>query len=62
MAILCHFMYIKILFPYITKDQLAETRNKRITLKTYHKTSIIQLGTCKVTIEHKITQKDVISL
>ena len=51
------FHVYKKLFPKITKEQLAETRNKRITLKTYNKTNITQLGTCKVTTEYKINTK-----
>ena len=49
-------VYTKI-FPYIIKEQLIKARNKRITLKTYNKTSITQLGTCKVTIEHNNNTK-----
>ena len=56
------FHAYKKLFPNVTKKQLAETRNKRITLETYNKTSITQLDMCKVTIEHKSNMKDVISL
>ena len=44
-------------FPNITKEQLAKTRNKRITLNTYNKTSKNQLGTCNVIIEHKNNTK-----
>ena len=46
------FRVYKKLFPNITKEQLPETRNKRVTLKTYNKTSITWLGTCKFSIEH----------
>ena len=43
----------KKLFPNITNEQLVATVNKCILLKTYNKTTITQLGTCKVIIEHK---------
>ena len=43
----------KKLFPGVTNEWLAETFSKCILLKTYNKTTITQLGTCKVIIEHK---------
>ena len=42
----------KKLFPNITKEQLAANKNKNILLKMYNKTTITQLGTCTVEIEH----------
>ena len=47
----------KKLFPEVTNVQLEETINKHIMLKTYNKTTITQLGTCKVIIEHKNNRK-----
>ena len=49
----------KKLFPNITNEQLVATVNKHILLKTYHKTAITQLGTCKVIIEHNNIKKHV---
>ena len=43
----------KKLFSGVTNEQLAETINKCILIKTYNKTTITQLGTFKVMIEHK---------
>ena len=42
----------KKLFPNVIDEQLVATVNKHILLKTYNKTTITQLGTCKVIIEH----------
>ena len=47
----------KKLFPGVTNEQLAETINKHILLKTYNKTTITQLGMCKVMIEHENNRK-----
>ena len=44
-------------FPNITNERLAETVNKHIPVKTYNKTTITELGTCKVIIEHKKHKK-----
>ena len=41
------------LFPDVTNEPLVTTVNKHIWLKTYNKTTITQLGTCKIIIEHK---------
>ena len=49
--------FLKKLFPGVTNVQLAETINKHIILKTYNKTTITQLGTCKVIIEPKCNRK-----
>ena len=38
----------KKLFPKITNEQLAATRNDNIQFKVYNKTTITQLGTCVV--------------
>ena len=43
----------KKLFPRISNEQLAATEIKRIQLNMYNKTTITQLGTCTVEIEHK---------
>ena len=51
-------MYKK-LFPNITNEQLVETKNKNVLLKTYNKTTITQLGTCTVIEEHKNNKKNV---
>ena len=42
----------KKLFPIITNDRSAATINKNVVLKMYNKTTITQLGTCRVIIEH----------
>ena len=47
----------KKLFPGVRNEWLAETINKHILLKTYNKTTITVLGTCKVMIEHKNNRK-----
>ena len=47
----------KKLFPGVTNVWLVETINKHILLKHYNKRPITQLGTCKVTIEHKNNRK-----
>ena len=52
----------KKLFPNIANEQLAATVNKCILLKTYNKTTLTQLRTCKVTIEHKNIKKQVMFL
>ena len=43
----------KELFPGVTSEQLSATKNRIVQLKTYNKTTITQLGTCMVEIEHK---------
>ena len=50
---LCVF---KKLFPRARKEQLAGKRNTNIKLKMCNWTTIIQLGICKVKIEHKNKQ------
>ena len=50
-------LMFKILFPKVTDEQLATTKNKHILLKTYYKTRITQLGTCTVLVEHKNSKK-----
>ena len=40
-------------FPKVTNEQLATTKNKNILLKMYNKTTITQLGTCRVEVDHK---------
>ena len=45
------------LFPGVTTEQLATTVNKYILLKMYNKTTITQLGTCKVVVEHMNNKK-----
>ena len=47
----------KKLFPSITNEQLATTKNKNVPLKTYNKTTITQLGTCTVTVENNNKKK-----
>ena len=47
----------KKLYTGVLNEQLAETINKHILLKTYNKTTITQLGTCKVIIENKYNRK-----
>ena len=42
----------KKLFPSITNEQLATTKNKNVLLKMYNKTTITQLGMCTVIVEH----------
>ena len=49
-------MYKK-LFPNITDEQLAAAKNKNDLLKTYIKTTITQLGTCTIIVEHKNNKK-----
>ena len=45
------------MFPEVTKEQLATTKNKHVILKAYNKTTISQLGTCTVLIQHKSNKK-----
>ena len=47
----------KRIFPRATKEQLLESNNKNIQLKTYNRTRITQLGICKVKLEHNNQQK-----
>ena len=47
----------KKLFPKITYEQLAATKNSNVQLKMYNKTTITQLGTCIVEVEHKNNKK-----
>ena len=56
MVISCHCTYTKLL-PKVTNEQLATTENKNILLKMYNKTTITQLGTCTVQVEHKNKKK-----
>ena len=49
----------KKLFPEVTNEQLVATVNKCILLEMYNKTTITQLGICKVNIEHKNIKKHV---
>ena len=49
-------LYKKI-FPRATKEQLAATKNKNVQPKTYNKTTIAQLGVCKVELECNNIQK-----
>ena len=51
--------FFRKLFPDVTNEQLAATVNKCILLKTYHKTTITQLGIYKVVTEHKNNKKHV---
>ena len=55
------YLFIK-LFPNVTNEQLVATVNKCILLKTYNKTTITELRTCKLIIEHKNIKKHVNSL
>ena len=48
----------KRLFPKVTDQQLATSRNKHILLKTYNKTTITHLGMCKVLVEHNNNKKE----
>ena len=48
----------KKLFSWVTIEWLTQTVNKHMLLKTYNKTTITQLGTCRVIIEHKNKQKE----
>ena len=43
----------KKLFPRKTREQLAAIKSKGVQFKMYNKTTITQLGTCTVEIEHK---------
>ena len=45
------------MFPKITNEQLTTTENIKILSKTYNKTTITELGTCTVEVEHKNNQK-----
>ena len=47
----------KKLFPRATKEQLVETQNKNVQLKTYNKTTITLLVIFKVKLEHNNVQK-----
>ena len=47
----------KKLFPIITTEQLAATKNESVQLKMYNKTTITQLGTVAVEIEYKNNTK-----
>ena len=47
----------KKLFPEITNEQLVAAKNKYILLKMYNKTTITQLGTCTVEVEHNNNRK-----
>ena len=47
----------KKLFPGVTNEWLADTIIKCILLRMYNKTTITQLGTCKVMIKHKNNRK-----
>ena len=47
----------KTLFPRARIEQLAATKNKNVQLKSYNKTTITQLGMCKVKLEHNNIQK-----
>ena len=49
----------KKLFPRITSEQLVATKHESIQLKMYNKTSITQLGTCTVEMEHKDNKKGI---
>ena len=54
--IMWQHMYKK-LFPSITNEQLATTKNKNVLLKMYNKTTITQLGMCTVSTEHNNNKK-----
>ena len=56
MVISCHCT-LKKMFPKITNEQLAATKIENILLKMYNRTSITQLGTCTVEVEHKNNRK-----
>ena len=45
--------YILMLFPRASKEQLVATKHKTVILKTYKKTTILQLGTYTIIIIHK---------
>ena len=47
----------KKLFKNITEEQLQKSIKGHIRLRTYNKTSIIQLGMCKVVIKFKNIKK-----
>ena len=49
-------MYQK-LFHTITNEHLAATKDDSIQLKTFKKTLITQLGTCRIKIEHNSKHK-----
>ena len=40
------------MFPKATKEKLVAAKNKNVQLKMLNKTTITQLGICKVKIEH----------
>ena len=48
----------KILFPRASEEQSAAAKNRSIVLKTY-KTTIQQLGSCSVRINHENNKKTV---
>ena len=45
--------HIQKIFPKVTNEQLATTKNKNILLKVYNRATITQLRTCTVEVEHK---------
>ena len=45
------------LVPKITDEQLADTKNNNLPLRMYNKTTITELGTCIVELEHKNSKK-----
>ena len=47
----------KKLFPKITNEQLAATKNNNIQFKTYNKPTITQLGTWIAELEHKSNKR-----
>ena len=49
-------MYKK-LFPNITNEQLAATKNIKVQLWMYNQTTITQLGMCTLLVEHKNNKK-----
>ena len=44
------YLYKKV-FPRVTIEQLAVTKNKNVQLKTYNKATITELGVCRVKLE-----------
>ena len=52
----------KTLFLNITNEQLGATKNKNVLLKMYNITTITQLGTGTVIVEHKNNKKKCIFL
>ena len=47
----------KKMFPRITNEQLAATKNESIQIKMYNKTTITQFGTCTVKIQNNNKHK-----